>query len=208
MKILSLLILQAAAAQPIDPQPLSDLHMRDIGCVAIIALVADQQRRGMAGFAVYDDVNESGALFAANVGQRVTNESGQLREVIAFAIQESAREQLPLLSAERSEDLSARMQTCLPIMQAQSAADEPMPTADDYRTCAAIMGILIDAEHANIPNKPLLFENLSWRYRGAKYGKSRNGSVFSRADILKEKSAIGDVSSDDKTIERCIKLGS
>lgn len=208
MKILSLLILQAAASQTTPPQPLSDSHMRDIGCVAMIALVADQQRKGINGFDRYDDLSESGAIFAANVGQRVTDESGQSRDIIGVAIQELAREQLPLLSPDRREDLDKRMQRCLPILEAQSAPADPEPTADDYRTCAAIMGILIDAEHENIANKPLLFENLSWRYRGAKYGKSRNGSIFARADILKEKSAMSDVSWDQDMIARCVKLGS
>lgn len=208
MKILSLLILQAAAGQTTPPQPLNDSHMRDIGCVAMIALVADQQRKGINGFDRYDDLSESGAIFAANVGQRVTDESGQSRDIIGVAIQELAREQLPLLSPDRSEDLDKRMQSCLPILEAQSAPADPEPTADDYRTCAAIMGILIDAEHENIANKPLLFENLSWRYLGAKYGKSRNGSIFARADILKEKSAMSDVSWDQDMIARCVKLGS
>lgn len=208
MKILSLLILQAAASQTTPPQPLNDSHMRDIGCVAMIALVADQQRKGINGFDRYDDLSESGAIFAANVGQRVTDESGQSRDIIGVAIQELAREQLPLLSPDRREDLDKRMQRCLPILEAQSAPADPEPTADDYRTCAAIMGILIDAEHENIANKPLLFENLSWRYRGAKYGKSRNGSIFARADILKEKSAMSDVSWDQDMIARCVKLGS
>lgn len=209
MKILSLLLLQAAAVGPTPPTPLSNIHMRDIGCVAIIALVADQQRKGIARFDRFDNLSESGATFAANVGQNILIESGQSRDIIAFAIQESAREQLPLLSADRSADLHGRMENCLPLLADQEAEPVRPVTADDYRICGAMIGILAERGDMMIENKALLFENLSWRYKIEKYGKINGGSTFAHADILKEKQVQNSIAKfDDAVIERCVKMGS
>ncbi len=217
MKILALLLLQSAVNPVADdyvkqPKPLSAAHSEAIGCVAMIALVADQQKQGALGFAQYGDLNDKGPLFAANVGERVLKETAQTREVIAFAIQESAREQLPLLTAERSDDLSKRMETCLPLLEDSTSdaivVERRKISPDEYRECGAIIGVLIDREDMRIPKKALLFENLSWRYKQEKYGRTSNGSTFARADILKEKANFQKWTFDDEKITFCQDIGS
>ncbi len=217
MKIFALLLLQSAVNPAADdyaeqPKPFTQAHSQAIGCVAIIALVADQQKKGMKGFSHYGGLHEKGPIFAANVGEQVLKETAQTREVIAFAIQESAREQLPLLSSERSADLSKRMAICLPLLESSTAdaiiAETPRISADDYKNCGAIIGVMIDRDDRRIDNKNLLFENLSWRYKQEKYARTANGSIFARADILKAKARFSSRAFDDERIAFCQGIGS
>lgn len=217
MKIFALLLLQSTVNPIADdyvkqPKPFTQAHSEAIGCVAVIALVADQQNKGAKGFSQYGDLNETGPLFAANVGEKVLKETAQTREVIAFAIQESAREQLSLLSSDRSADLSLRMETCLPLLEDSTAdaiiVEKRKISADDYRDCGAIIGVMIDRDDMRIAKKDLLFENLSWRYKQEKYGRTSNGSTFARADILKEKINFKTQSFEDEKVTFCQEIGS
>lgn len=217
MKIFALLLLQSTVNPIADdyvkqPKPFTQAHSEAIGCVAVIALVADQQNKGAGGFSQYGDLNEKGPVFAANVGEKVLKETAQTREVIAFAIQESAREQLSLLSSDRSADLSLRMETCLPLLEDSTAdaiiVEKRKISADDYRDCGAIIGVMIDRDDMRIAKKDLLFENLSWRYKQEKYGRTSNGSTFARADILKEKINFKTQSFEDEKVTFCQEIGS
>lgn len=217
MKVIALLLLQSSVNPVADdyvkqPKPFTQAHSEAIGCVAMIALVADQQKKGVAGFSQYGDLNEKGPIFAANVGEKVLKETAQTREVVAFAIQESARDQLPLLASERSTDLSKRMETCVPLLEDSTAdaiiVEKRKISANDYRDCGAIIGVMIDREDRRIAKKDLLFENLSWRYKQEKYGRTANGSTFARADILKEKVTFNNSIFDEEKIAFCQEIGS
>jgi hypothetical protein len=81
-----MLILTLALASPI---PLTELHQRDIGCVAFFGVVADIQRRGTTGYGPLPDVRTTGARWAGIVGERVMDETGQPRELVGFAMQEA-----------------------------------------------------------------------------------------------------------------------
>lgn len=223
MKILSLLLLQSTF-NPVandyvqQPTPLTDAHSEAIGCVAVIALVADQQKKGAQGFSSYGDLNDKGPIFAANVGEQVLKETAQPRELIAFAIQESAREQLSLLEPDRSNDLSTRMEACLPLLEDSTGeviiVEKRKIGADDYKNCGAIVRVIIDRGETRFAKQELLFENLSWRYKQEKYGRTSNGSTFARADILKEadvlkaRARVNIASFDDEKIAFCQEIGS
>ena len=86
-----LLSLQVANA-PL-PQPLTETHMRDIGCVATLGLIANDQRRGMAPSIRFPNVMERGKKYAGIVGERVMAETGQSREVVRLAIMQSVEDQ-------------------------------------------------------------------------------------------------------------------
>jgi hypothetical protein len=86
----------ALAAEPVrttdfDPTPLTELHQRDIGCVAVIGIIAHEQREGTAALNDFPDVRETGKRWAGIVGDTVTFETGQPREVVAFAIQQAVQ---------------------------------------------------------------------------------------------------------------------
>jgi hypothetical protein len=91
MMISLLLLLQPLPAAL--PQPLTETHMRDIGCVATLGLVADEQRRGISSSLRFPDVQERGSKFAGIVGTRVMQETGQPKEVVASAISQSVNDQ-------------------------------------------------------------------------------------------------------------------
>jgi hypothetical protein len=80
-----MLILALAAA---TPTPLSNVHKRDIACVVEVAILAEQQRRGQWNG---PDVQASGKRWTGIVGARIVAESGQPKELVAFAMQEAAK---------------------------------------------------------------------------------------------------------------------
>ena len=70
------------------PMPLTQTHQRDIACVVELAVVADGQKRGVTAGT---DVQANGRRWAGMVGARITLESGQPRELVAFAMTEAAK---------------------------------------------------------------------------------------------------------------------
>ena len=67
---------------------LTETHQRDIACVVEIAVLADEQKRGVAGGAV---VQAAGKRWAGIVGGRIMAETGQPRELVSFAMTEAAK---------------------------------------------------------------------------------------------------------------------
>lgn len=72
------------------PTALTEKQQNDIACVAIIATTAEKQRMGVATPNV-PDVGQSGKIWAGIVGNRITEESGLPRELIAIAMTEAAK---------------------------------------------------------------------------------------------------------------------
>ena len=120
---------------PNPPIPISDLQMRDIGCVAVIGIVAHEQRSGAEAMASYADVRESGKRWAGIVGERVMEESGQPREVVAFAIKQAVEaEQGNVIGmdddAKSKHHVRNRFTECKSLMDSQlAAADASTPAA-------------------------------------------------------------------------------
>jgi hypothetical protein len=81
------------------PTPLTDSHQSDIACVVEIAVLANAQKRGAGGGA---DVRADGRRWAGIVGDRITAESGQPRELVAIAMTEAAKAR-----AGRADDAAA-----------------------------------------------------------------------------------------------------
>lgn len=104
------------------PTPLTDVHQRDIACVVEIAVLADAQKRGLAGGA---DMQSSGRRWAGIVGDRIMFETGQPRELVAVAMNEAAKSR-----ATRSIDNEA-VAACSRQIKAElaiaAAADAPLP---------------------------------------------------------------------------------
>ncbi|MGB5077784.1 MAG: hypothetical protein WBO17_09920 [Sphingorhabdus sp.] len=111
------------------PTAFSDIHQRDIACVASLAIIADEQRRGVPGPENIPDVRETGKRWAAIVGERVMQETGQPRELVAFAMTEAAKsEQLRSADISNSPAINnARVTECLLLMQTDLLASDPLP---------------------------------------------------------------------------------
>ena len=107
------------------PKPLTEIQNREIGCVAVLAILAQDQRRSAPGATDHPDVRDDGRRWAGLIGDRITFESGQPKEVIGFAMREAAKaEQARTVGVDdpkRRFDL--RLAECLPLMHADLARD-------------------------------------------------------------------------------------
>jgi hypothetical protein len=95
--------------------------MRDIACVAVIGLIAHDQREELTTADQFPDFRESGKKWAGIVGNRVTEQTGQPREIIAGEIQSAVeREQRIIKGLGVSEDMKvARVKDCADLMNAE-----------------------------------------------------------------------------------------
>lgn len=113
---MSMIPIFALMLAPNPPVPLNEVQMRDIACVATMALAVGER----------PDLAKSAKHWSGIVGQRVMDESGQPRELVATAMIESANAQ-----ARLSEGVDARNQRivqCQTIMYAELAAIEAAST--------------------------------------------------------------------------------
>jgi hypothetical protein len=95
---------------PNPPLPLNETQMRDIACVATLALAVSERT----------DLAAPARRWSGLVGQRVMDESGQPRELVATAMIESANAQAKL--ADSVEARGQRVAQCEAIMYGELAA--------------------------------------------------------------------------------------
>ena len=122
----------AISAPPSAASPLTPDHLRDIGCVAVMAIIADAQNSGVVGADTLPRTAAAGRSWAGIVGARVADQSGQPVELSAFAMREAAaNEQAAMnIGANRAAALSLRYAACAPLMRADLEADlasKPLP---------------------------------------------------------------------------------
>jgi hypothetical protein len=116
--------LMLAAATPV-PSPLTPEQIRDLGCVAVVAIIAEEQRQGLASAVAYPDMRLQGRKWAGIVGDRVTFESGHPKEAVAFAMREAAAaEQVRMHELpDPGAALGGRFSECLPLMKMDMDVD-------------------------------------------------------------------------------------
>ena len=104
------------------PAAFSETHQRDIACVVEIAVLAESQKRGVAAGG---DVQASGKRWAGLVGSRIVDQSGQPRELVAFAMIEAAK------ARQVTPTDDAGLAVCISQMNvelsAADAANAPLP---------------------------------------------------------------------------------
>jgi hypothetical protein len=128
MLIFALALAQAAPT----PRPLTAVENRDLACVALLGLLADEQRRGMSEIE-FPNVTLTGKTYAGIVGARIVADSGLPREVIAQAIMTAADDARKQADASREGKAGVRNRVgqCLPLMKAELAAADavtkPLP---------------------------------------------------------------------------------
>jgi hypothetical protein len=103
------------------PKPLTQVQSRDIGCVASIAILADEQKRGVSGATRFADVQADGRKWAGIAGDRIMFESGQPREVIAYAFREAAKSERRVLRTPPAA--TKRTSDCIIQMKAELAKE-------------------------------------------------------------------------------------
>ncbi len=141
MEKIMLLLLALAQPTPADDKPdataLTDIHKRDLSCVAAFAIVASEQERGIESALSYPLLTERGRTYAGQVGERVMVETGRSREQVRDAILTAVADQQAKVKnvAEPQEVVAEEMARCLPLLETELPA-KPKPTLNQ---CAAMM---------------------------------------------------------------------
>lgn len=127
----------AAQAAVATPPALTEEQQRDIDCVAALAIIANEQQRGIAGSGRWPYVVDRGQTWAGLVGERVMEEAGLSREAVrdlilaAVAGQQAKVEEV----ADPSIVVDNEMARCLPLLDAAV----PPPREPTLPECAAMM---------------------------------------------------------------------
>ena len=103
------------------PTPLTETHQRDILCVVEIAVMADEQKRGIANG---PDLRVNGKRWAGLVGARIVQETGQPRELVAVAMTEAAKARAGQITVN---DKSACIRQMNDELAIADAAEAPLP---------------------------------------------------------------------------------
>ena len=127
-------LLAATAATPL---PLTDVHKRDLSCVATLAIIASEQERGVSSSFAYPLLEERGRTYAGLVGERVLKETGLTREQVREEILAAVKVQQDKVQdvAEPQEVVEAEMAKCLPLLD-KEVPSRPKPTLNQ---CAAML---------------------------------------------------------------------
>ena len=118
------MILFALALAAPTPTALTESQQGDIACVVTLATLAEKQRLGTAPREAAD-VQQTGKRWAGIVGNRITTQSGQPRELVAVAMAEAAKSEFA-----RPSDL-AQINKCTQQMAGELASADmlsnPLP---------------------------------------------------------------------------------
>ena len=137
MNILPLLMLTLSQPTSIPPEPLDESQRRDLSCVAVLAIVASEQERGVESALAYPLLSERGATYAGLVGERIMADSGRSREQVRDEILAAVAAQQALAkdASDPDELVRSEMTTCLPLLDAV-VPPKPMP---DLTQCAGML---------------------------------------------------------------------
>tara|TARA_R110001599_G_scaffold188612_1_gene383097 strand:+ start:498 stop:878 length:381 start_codon:yes stop_codon:yes gene_type:complete len=102
------------------PRPFTESQTRDIGCAAVLSIIAEEQRRNAPGAHDYPDLRETGPRWASIVGHRISGESGQSVESVRKAIWDAVENEQANVSniADPKAYVDQRMTACLALMRA------------------------------------------------------------------------------------------
>ncbi len=126
-----LILANSQVPQPIlPPVTFNATQQRDIACVAVVALVANEQERGAPSNATLIDVRANGKRWAAVVGNRIVAETGAPPELVGVAMTEAAKaeQSAAMASPDPKQQRAERIKMCVPLMQADLLANAPLPT--------------------------------------------------------------------------------
>ncbi|QTD55067.1 hypothetical protein [Parasphingorhabdus cellanae] len=150
MEKLMLILLALLQPAPAINEPavtaFTDIHKRDLSCVAILAIVASEQERGIESALTYPLLSERGRTYAGQVGERVMAETGQSREQVRDAILKAVAAQQAMVKkvAEPEQVVAEGMEKCLPLLDTE-VAPKPKPTLNQ---CAAMLQLAYETVYA------------------------------------------------------------
>lgn len=104
-----------------SPKHFTESQLRYIGCMAVIAIIAEEQRRNAPGSNDFPDVRKASLRWTSIVSDRIALESGQSAEAIELAIWAAviAEQESVSMAPNPKAIVDDRMMTCLALMDAQ-----------------------------------------------------------------------------------------
>lgn len=137
--LLTILAISQPSASPSDEgrTELTEIHKRDLSCVAAFAIVASEQERGIESALNYPLLTERGRTYTDQIGERVMAETEQSREQVRDAILAAVADQQAKVKyvAEPDEVVAAEMAKCLPLLDTK-LPPKPKPTLNQ---CAVML---------------------------------------------------------------------
>lgn len=127
--ILSLLLAFQPAADPL-PKPLTEAHKRDIGCIATLGLLADEQRREVEGSTSFPNVIERGRIYAGIVGTRVMAQTNLPREVVGLAINQAVTDQVNIVQDDTASEEKVRQASDTRVSNCLAQLDAEVPVTE------------------------------------------------------------------------------
>lgn len=129
------------------PQPLSPDQKARVKCVAVLAIVANEQQRGVEGWEDTSPLALRGAKFSDRVGEAIVKESKRTREdVRGLVLAEVASLQAEArAAADPTALLRARLGPCMTLLDAVVPPPKPPTLAE----CAAALSLAYDDETAH-----------------------------------------------------------
>tara|TARA_R110000824_G_scaffold11746_10_gene51487 strand:+ start:5526 stop:6215 length:690 start_codon:yes stop_codon:yes gene_type:complete len=142
ISLLMLLLAQPATSQPI---PLSESQTRDLSCVAVLAIIASEQERGVTSALDYPLLTERGATYAGLIGQQIMDDSGRSKEQVRDSILAAVAAQQARATAAADPDaaVQAELDICLPLLDA-AVPPKPKP---DLPQCAGLLQLAYEEVH-------------------------------------------------------------
>ena len=145
MNLLPFLMLALSQPATMPSVPLDDNQRRDLSCVAVLAIVASEQERGVESALDYPLLTERGATYAGLVGERIMAETGrtreQVREEILGAV--AGHQAMAKNAADPDALVRSEMATCLPLLDA-AVPPKPKP---DLTQCAGMLQLAYEEVH-------------------------------------------------------------
>lgn len=137
MNVISFLLLALSQPAASPPAPLDENQQRDLNCVAVLAIIASEQERGVESALAYPLLAERGATYAGLVGERIMADSGRTREEVREEILSAVKVQQALArdAADPDQMVKGAMAACLTLLD---AAVPPRPKPD-LSQCAAML---------------------------------------------------------------------
>ena len=146
MTMLSLLLLALSQPAASSPAPLDASQRRDLSCVAILAIIASEQERGVESALDYPLLTERGATYAGLIGQRIMDDTGRSKEEVREEILAAVKDQqaMAMASADPAALLQSEMATCVPLLDA-AVPPKPKP---DLTQCAGMLQLAYEEVHS------------------------------------------------------------
>jgi hypothetical protein len=193
--MIALALLASAALSPQSTQ--------DLRCVAVLGIVAYDQRREATEWAELPPIASDGERFAGIVGERTMKETGRTRE----AVKDLILADVAMLQKSKAIP-RAEVDTCIKRM----AVVAPPPSPPTLPRCAAVIALAAEAVKARdgmskgAKDLATLASVLTYRARveGAGAGKSEAQVAKQIADERAAASAVGGV--DDDQLQGCAEL--